>query len=165
MKNLLLPFLILSIVSCSNMAKKTTHTNKEDIITYKKNAAELLSLNKSKASKVKLNSMSMKLIELARPIMIGFGKEHPECTEMINTVMDRAETMSKLSLEIIEEQYHTGSALPKASDICYEAKELIVHPATVAIITSKRTLTRKLRTQIDDEIEEVLAHIDMLSEL
>ncbi len=164
MKSLLL-LLLLSIVSCSNIAKKTIIINKEDITTYKTSATELLSKNKSKATKEEIKSMSLKLIELARPIMIGFKQEHPECMELMNFVMGRANAMSKLSLEEIEEQFHLGSALPNTDDICLDAKELIVHPATVAIITSKITLTKDLRTKIDDEIEEVIAHIDLLTEI
>ena len=163
MKTLLILTIAL-VGSCASSKKEISHTMNQDIANYKRKARALVAENKAMASKQKLNSMSMKLIKLASPIMIGFQKKHPQCRELMGLIKKRAMAMTRLSLEQIEVQYHEGSALPKAPDVCYEAKELIVHPATVAILTSKNTLSKKHRVQIDDEIEEVLAHIDILVE-
>ena len=154
-------FLVLSLLfmGCSQV---TTSNNKTLISDYKSNANELVQLNKANGSKEKINKMSLQLTAQAKPIMTQYKQKHPECSELIDFVIGSASKMTKLSLKEIETQFHAGEALPKSPDDCYDIKELIVHPATVTILTSKKSLTKEMRTQINDEIEEVLAHIDAI---
>ncbi|MDA9189440.1 hypothetical protein N9O57_00495 [bacterium] len=150
---------LCTLISCSH-----THTSniKTDIQAYKESAQKLISLNNSNASEIKLKAMSLELISKATPIINSHKKRFPKCSELMDTITSSATKMTNLTLEQIEKDYHEGAALPKADDSCYEAKELIVHPATVAILT-KTKLNTESREQINEEIEEVLAHIDMLA--
>lgn len=157
-------FLIALLAACST-TKNTNHIIEKDIAKYKQDAANILLKNKNKASTKELRTLSLNLIEQAKPIMNGFKKNHSACTELMNFVIGKSIAMTNLSLSEIEDQFHSGSALPEAPEVCFEAKELIVHPATVAIITNNKKLSKENREQINDEIEEVLAHIDGLTEL
>jgi len=150
------------LVACSHGAKQNTKEMKEHIQVYKDSAAKLVELNKANGDKKEINKLSLELIEKAKPIMMAIKTKQPQCAELMDTVISKATLMTKLTLEEIEADYHDGAALPKSPEECYEGKELIIHPATVAIITNKKRLNKDHRTQIDDEIEEVIAHIDLL---
>lgn len=154
--------LMAFLVACSHGAKESTNDMKKHIQVYKDSAAELVKLNKANGDKNEINKLSLDLIEKAKPIMLALKTKLPQCSELMDTVISKATLMTTLTLEEIEADYHDGAALPKSPEECYEGKELIIHPATVAILTSKKRLNKDHRTQIDDEIEEVIAHIDLL---
>ena len=154
--------LLAFMVGCSQAPLNNDAKIKKHIEIYKTKANELVKLNNANASKSKLNKLGLELIAQAKPIMIAYKDVHKECGELLDFVMKKSMAMTKLNLEQIEAQYHDGEALPKSPDSCYEAKELVVHPATVVILTNQKKLNKELRTQIDDEIEEVIAHIDLL---
>jgi len=75
----------------------------------------------------------------------------------------KADEMQTISLPQIERDYHDGEALPKSADHCYNAKELVVHPATVVILAKKK-ISSKTREQMLAEIDEVIAHLDLYNE-
>lgn len=130
--------------------------------TYTKNAISLLKLNEKEAGSQQIKEMSQGLVDLGVNFLSLYAKKHKECKSLISTIIARKSVMTKLNLDEIEEQYHDGSALPKANDNCLEAKEMVVHPATAVIISNKKFLSKVNREQIEAEINEVIGHIDSL---
>ena len=160
MKQILTVIITLMLgISCSNASIKAAQN--QLISDYKKTAASLVSLNKRNGDSSKIKTLALELIAKAKPIMKNHKTAHPQCGELLDTVMNKAAHMTNINLKAIEADYHDGKALPQSPDECYEAKELIVHPATVVILT-KEKLSKSSREKINDEIEEVLAHIDNL---
>lgn len=45
------------------------------------------------------------------------------------------DSLSDISHENLEKNYHHDGALPKAPSECYHTKDLFVHPATVFVLT------------------------------
>ena len=148
----------LVLTSCA-APKKDIHSK---VASYKVKAQNLVKMAQASESKSEMNKLSLELISSAKPIIAQFKVMHPKCTELLDTIVSDSAKMTKLSLGVIERDYHDGEALPKAPDNCYNAKELIVHPATVTILTSAKSLNSEGREQIVDEMEEVIAHIDEL---
>ena len=67
--------------------------------------------------------------------------------------------MLNSSLEAIERDYHADGKLPPMKRaVCYHAKDLLVHPATMAVIAKTQKDSPKTREMISHELEEVLAH-------
>jgi len=159
MKNYIRIFLLaLVFSSCATQNEQTLPTQ---IDHYKVQARALIKLNKKTSDPITLQKLAFDLIAQAKPIIQAHTKKYPACAQILNTIVAKAQYMTTLSLAKIEKDYHDGEALPQAPDECYEAKELIVHPATVIILT-KTALNDEAREQINDEIEEVIAHIDGL---
>jgi hypothetical protein len=61
----------------------------------------------------------------------------------------------------MEEDYHGGAALPKSKDFCFESKELLVHPATVYLLSKNSKLPAgQIKEQMTAELEELQEHFD-----
>jgi len=151
-------------VSCSTTNYKSSELNNM-VDSYNEQAKGLIVKNRAK----KLNKSAVLndakgLIEKAGPILMAYSKKYPQCETFLKGIINSAPKMQKLSLPQIEKMYHEGEALPKSDEICYDAKELIVHPATVVILAKKKRLNKDQRGQITDEIEEVLGHLEMFKE-
>ena len=70
-----------------------------------------------------------------------------------------ANKMLTLSLEDIEKDYHADGKLPPMKQaVCYHAKDLLVHPATVVVIAKTQPDNKDTRKMLHAEIEEVLEH-------
>jgi hypothetical protein len=149
----------LVLISCS-----TQNASEKRVSQYKTKAHKLVLLAKDeKASAKEIERNAMDLIALAKPMIESFISTHKKCNEVLSEVIAQSEKMTTLNLAQIERDYHDAKALPKADDDCYEPKELIVHPATVVIV-SRQKFNKEGRAQIVDEMEEVLAHLDLLIE-
>ncbi|MGB0453835.1 MAG: hypothetical protein ACPGJV_08980 [Bacteriovoracaceae bacterium] len=144
--------MILALTSCAT--KNTSSALSE----YKEKASTLIKLNKENADAKTLKNLGLELINMAKPIIAEQITKLPKCDKLLNTIIDRSDAMTKMSLEEIEVGYHGGEALPESPVECYDAKELIVHPATVVVLTNK-ALTKTSRDQIHAEIEELLEHL------
>jgi hypothetical protein len=164
MKYLLSTLVLSLLVSCSSSTEKSNSKLNKLVSEYEASAKMLLENNDKKSSKKVMISNAKELISKASPILAEFKNKNPQCTELLDAIVNSSAKMGKLTLAQIEDQYHEGSALPKAEDLCFEAKELIVHPATVIVISKRYKLKKEQRTQITDEIEEVLAHLDLFKE-
>ena len=162
---LLISIIVLTLgVSCGS-TKKQSSTDLDKLISeYETSAKSLLNNNKKNKSKKTMISSANDLIAIAKPILVKFSQTYPECKELLNVIIKSDVKMSNLSLHEIEQQFHEGEALPEADDICFDAKELIVHPATVIVISKNYKLEKGQRTQINDEIAEVLGHLGLFKE-
>jgi hypothetical protein len=157
MKTALMVSLLVMLSAC---ASKPIHTN---VNTYEEVAKRLVENNKNGTRAKELKADAVKLIELAKPILSAYSKKNPACKELLDHIVAKSEHMQNITLSEIEDKYHDGNGLPQAEETCYEPKELIVHPSTVVIL-SKAKLNKESREQINDEIEEVLAHLDIFKE-
>ena len=163
---ILLPIIatLTLFVSCSSNVETKSSALNLLVDDYDMKARELIKDNKNKVSSKILIKDAQDLIKKAGPILTAFTGKYPQCEVLLNSVVKSAPAMQNLTLDQIEKQYHEGSALPKADDICFEAKELIVHPATVVIISKQKKLVKTDRIQIHDEIAEVLGHLDLFKD-
>jgi hypothetical protein len=120
-----------------------------------------------------LIKMQKEMIEIGKKACDQYAASNPDSAKMLKIVSSNADKMPKLTLSEIEEQWHEKGVL-KSSGI--EAAQLeeksvtgslmdtVVHPAT-AIIALKEYKTSKdkaLLQQVNDELEEVLHHVDKI---
>lgn len=155
--------LMLFTIACSQNPYKS---NREQIMEFTSLAKEIVNDAKENVGPEVISKKTDQLLTMAKPILINFKKKNPICSELLDTVLIKEKEMKTLSLKQIEEQYHDGSALPQAADHCYNAKELVVHPATVSILTklmiTKIGNEKESREQIVDELEELVDHMHLL---
>ena len=149
-------FLTFFLLSCTSPQKQ-----KDLMAEYKTIAHTIISETRKGADAQKIATLGQQLIKKAQPILHAIRRKNPVCRKVLDVILNKSQKMTQLDLPSIERDYHQGEALPESDEDCYEAKELIVHPATVVVI-AKRQYNASGRQQIVDEIEEVLAHIDML---
>ena len=115
--------------------------------------------NKGSFSEIKIQAES--LTRLSTKLLPAFVAKQPICKAYIQAAIDASETMLNLSLEKIESDYHADGKLPPMKQaVCYHAKDLLVHPATVAVIAGTLPDNAKTREQLHHEIEEVLEHFN-----
>ncbi|WP_199610805.1 hypothetical protein [Flocculibacter collagenilyticus] len=108
-----------------------------------------------------INEKAKDLTKLSTRLLPHFVKRQSECEAYINAAIDASDNMMKLTQEEIERDYHADGKLPpmkKAS--CYHAKDLLVHPATVAVISATMQDSVSTRQQLKAELAEVLEHFE-----
>jgi len=115
--------------------------------------------NKGTFSEIKIKAEN--LTRLSTKLLPAFVAKQPICKDYIQAAIDASETMLNISLEKIESDYHADGKLPPMKQaVCYHAKDLLVHPATVAVIAGTLPDNAKTREQLHHEIEEVLEHFN-----
>lgn len=152
-------FLLFILFSCGHHKKADYRKNVEQYRAKGQELVDKVGRKKIKPKEVELTALD--LISQAKTIIEYYQFKKSECRELLTKIVSESTKMTKLTLDQIEKDYHEGEVLPKASEDCYGPKELVVHPATVVILTQK-DLNKESRGQIIDEMEEVLAHLDLL---
>ena len=158
---LLFVFFGLFFSCATSQNKKFSLSQTERVKDYQQFADQIVREVKSGADEGKVAEMGMHLITMARPIINNFQTAYPDCSLLLETILERSSEITELNLEMVERGYHEGELLPEAPEHCHAAKELIVHPATVVVI-AKRGYLQDGKQKIADEIEEVVEHATLL---
>lgn len=113
-----------------------------------------------------LGEQAENLTRLSTQLLPQFIEKNDECKMYLSVAINSVDVMLNQSLEQIEADYHSDGKLPPMSDVkCYHAKDLLVHPATVAVIAKKLPENDESRSMIHDEIAEVLEHLKQVQQL
>ena len=100
------------------------------------------------------------MITIGERVASAFVKKHADCGAYLGALLAVSKQLTSLSLDAIERDYHADGKLPKSpADKCYHAKDLIVHPATVVILSKQGLSGKEQRDKATGEIAEVLAHL------
>lgn len=135
-----------------------------DAYAYKKELTALRThLTKKNIDKQWVKEESLGLIERARPLLESFAAKYPDCGELIAEVLNNQEKMLQMELPEIERQFHEGEALPESDLRCYNPKELVVHPATVYVLTQTDDV-EKPEMSMRAELEELDLHFELFRE-
>jgi len=156
--------LSLAIVATTFAVSVNAHDSQEHSYWDKyQSLATEISNNVESSSLEKLTKQSVKLTKLSTKLLPDFIKKQPICTEYLTAALKAAPTMTSLSLDDIEKDYHADGKLPAVkSASCYHAKDLLVHPATMAVIGKTLKDTPETRKQMAHELEEVLEHFNQV---
>ena len=158
--SLLLPALFL-ISSCAMFSNDERDLDK-NISLYKAKANELVLNIKGKKPFGQIRTMSNELLKIGGLVISGYRERDKSCNDYLNKVLEAQAKMLTLKLEEIEGQYHEGSALPETDkDLCITAKELVVHPATVVILSRLEDNSAN-RESMEEELKEVINHVEEL---
>ena len=113
----------------------------------------------------KVADSASELTLLSKQILPAFVQQQPVCSAYIQAAMEAADSMLTLSLEQIERDYHADGKLPPMQQaVCYHAKDLLVHPATVAVIAKTQADSDETREKLAHELEEVLEHFNQVKQ-
>lgn len=113
----------------------------------------------------KLAEQAQTLTQLSTNLLPQFIENNQECKAYLSVAMNSVNVMLNLTLEQIEADYHADGKLPPMNDVkCYHAKDLLVHPATAAVIANTQTQNPESRQMIHDEIAEVLEHLQQVQQ-
>lgn len=115
------------------------------------------------ASLEQLADDAAKLTDLSLQLLPEFVKKQPICSEYLQAAMAAKDVMLTLPLAELEKFHRAGGKLPAMQySICYHAKDLLLHPATAAVISKTHTDTPETRDKIKQEILEVLEHFNQV---
>ncbi|MBQ4811965.1 hypothetical protein A7985_16835 [Pseudoalteromonas luteoviolacea] len=160
----------LALFACSEKeSAQTTQPQAKAPVTenalsqYKTQAKALLANIREQKPASELEKESANLVATSRSVLSDFVTKYPQCKDYLDALDKAADLIPSLPLEEIESGYHEDGKLPKYSDpVCYHAKDLLVHPATVQAI-AKLGFTENAQYQDAElEIVEVIAHFDQV---
>jgi len=107
-----------------------------------------------------------RLLSLSEEVIESAQFRLPQCDEYLAKTVALKGQLDSISHESLEHDYHHDGALPKAPAECYHTKDLFVHPATVIVLTrDDPALATETRENIKAEINEVLAHTEVVRQL
>ncbi len=130
---------------------------------YKAQAETLLADIRIEKDAAALEAQSADLVTLSRTLLNEFVAKYPQCQTYLDALDQAADIIPTLPLEEIETGYHADGKLPKFDDpVCYHAKDLLVHPATVQAIAMKGFSGAEDYKSAEMEIVEVIAHFDQV---
>ncbi|HKK15511.1 MAG TPA: hypothetical protein VJ981_02315 [Gammaproteobacteria bacterium] len=113
-----------------------------------------------------ISDQAGKLMSLSEEVIMSARFRLPQCDDYLAKSITLKDRLGKISHDQLETDYHMDGALPKAPAECYHTKDLFVHPATVKVLTrDDPALTDTTRSSIKAEIEEVLAHTEVVRQL
>ena len=123
------------------------------------------------ASINQLIAVQEKLVELGVEGSNDYIKRHPEHAKVLGEVVANAENMKRMSLEEIEDQWHSGKYMrSKGFDLdqydhfgeLFSLMDAIIHPATsyIALSDYKRTRKGDLLSRASAELIEVVEHVN-----
>ena len=101
-----------------------------------------------------------KLAEQADALIDPFVVRYPACSDYLAATRKLNDSWESLTLEQIEKDYHHDGALPAIADpkdraLCYQMKDLLVHPLTALRMLRETPVDR---AGVEHEIVEVIAH-------
>lgn len=136
------------------------------LANYEIEAKKLVRMTKSGADEQAINAQASKLLDLSEVVIDSARFRLPQCDEYLAKSIALRTSLSEISHESLEKDYHHDGALPEAPAECYHAKDLFVHPATVLVLTrDDPQLASETRNSITAEITEVLAHTEFVRQL
>ncbi len=113
-----------------------------------------------------VNLQANELLELSTDVIDSARFRLPQCDAYLAQTVKLRDSLATISHASLEKDYHHDGVLPKAPIECYHTKDLFVHPATVVVLTrDDPSLTQETRDIIADEINEVLAHTEVVRQL
>lgn len=123
-------------------------------------------LDQDSTGSMGISDQAGKLMTISENVIESARFRLPQCNEYLAKSITLKDRLADISHDRLETDYHMDGALPKAPAECYHTKDLFVHPATVMVLTrDDPALTGTTRSSIKAEIEEVLAHTDVVRQL
>lgn len=134
---------------------------------YEISAKKLVDIvNNANTDAVVLKSLAQELLTMSEDIIESAKFRLPQCDTYLQQTLQLKQKLTSISLDSLEKNYHLDGALPDAPAECYHTKDLFVHPATVIVlIRDDPSLGLATRSTINTEIQEVLAHTDIIRKL
>lgn len=173
-KQLVITLALLGLTACTdkdagaptaqNTQKAVTETQEPTSLEkYKLEAQTLLADIREKKQANELEKSSAELVSTSKVLLAEFVTKYPQCKTYLDALNTAADVIPTLPLEEIETGYHADGKLPKYDDpVCYHAKDLLVHPATVQAIASQGFNFESAYQDAELEIVEVIAHFDQV---
>lgn len=162
-------FTSLALTACSEQVEQQTQTTEAvpakvtNLDTYKQQAQSLLGEIRANGASQKLEQSSQQLVATSRQLLAEFTAKYPACDSYLTALDKAADIIPTLPLEEIESGYHKDGKLPKYdSPVCYHAKDLLVHPATVQAMAAQGMQFESAYEDAELEIVEVIAHFDQV---
>ncbi len=133
---------------------------------YEIEANKLLDLLEEGGTSKALSVKAESLLNLSETVIESARFRLPQCDEYLSKTLNLRASLSSISHESLEKNYHQDGALPKAPGECYHTKDLFVHPATVMVLTrDDPDLADETKGSIKAEVSEVLAHTEIVRQL
>jgi hypothetical protein len=148
-----------ALMACSSPeSEKSAQAAQQALGRYESEAQALFQAIEAQSPGPQIAQRADELIALSRVIAAGFVQAQPTCSEYLGAVLGALDQLDRLSSEQLEHDYHQDDALPSAPALCYHAKDLVVHPASVRALLREGDDAER-RAQMGREIQEVLGHI------
>lgn len=150
----------LALLACAPLQAVEAPAAPEGFGAYIAQAQAIVQAFESGAAPASQREALASLAGRAADLVPAFSARHPVCRDYLAAALPLHERWSELTLAQIERDYHHDAALPKIASagdhgLCYQMKDLLVHPLTALRMLGEPEVDR---AGITHEITEVVAH-------
>lgn len=170
LKPLVVASSLIIVSGCDNnlTVQQTEHVVKPSQLSafeqYPHHANTLLNNIRAKKDPASLEAESAQLVTLSQALIKELVVKYPQCTAYLDALSEVATVIASLPLAEIESGYHSDGKLPKFDDpVCYHAKDLLVHPATVQANARLGLADQHAYQNAELDMIEVIAHFEQVA--
>jgi hypothetical protein len=152
-----------------------THAIAFEADEYRSLVAEtVITINQGDVDVSHLISIQETLVQLGVDGVSEFGANNPEYSEIMAFVASRAQSMSQMTLDEVEDAWHEGAAFAEIGVDFHDLDhfgpavsqmDTVIHPATAIIALREYQATGDdgYLDQVIDELTEVVEHLAMIN--
>ena len=170
LKPLVVASSLIIVSGCDNnlTAQQTEHVVKPSQLSafeqYPDQANTLLNNIRARKDPASLEAESAELVTLSQALIKELVVKYPQCTAYLDALSEVATVIASLPLAEIDSGYHSDGKLPKFDDpVCYHAKDLLVHPATVQSSARLGLADQNAYQNAELDMIEVIAHFEQVA--
>ncbi|WP_125716734.1 hypothetical protein [Pseudoalteromonas rubra] len=159
----------LALLGCSEQAEQANASTatpiqpQDTLHRYRLIASDLLTNIRIQTPAEAIAQQAEDLMHEAGPVLAHFNQAYPQCGAYLDAVLGAAQTLPTLTLQQLEQDYHDAQALPTLADpVCYHPKELLVHPAKVAVMAKAGLSDDEAYLDAELELVELMAHVEQV---
>ncbi|MCG7535637.1 hypothetical protein [Pseudoalteromonas sp. OOF1S-7] len=159
----------LALLGCSEQAEQANASTatpiqpQDTLHRYRLIASDLLTNIRIQTPAEAIAQQAEDLMHEAGPVLAHFNQAYPQCGAYLDAVLGAAQTLPTLTLQQLELDYHDAQALPTLVDpVCYHPKELLVHPAKVAVMSKAGLSDDEAYLDAELELVELMAHVEQV---
>ncbi|QTL37014.1 hypothetical protein [Pseudoalteromonas viridis] len=159
----------LALLGCSEQAEQANASTatpiqpRDTLHRYRLIASDLLTNIRIQTPAEAIAQQAEGLMHEAGPVLAHFNQAYPQCGAYLDAVLGAVQMLPTLTLQQLEQDYHDAQALPTLADpVCYHPKELLVHPAKVAVMAKAGLSDDEAYLDAELDLVELMAHVEQV---
>lgn len=129
--------------------------------SYEDQLSEVIEQVKKKENLQEISKSVESLVESSKPVLKKVSSSFSVCNEQLSQLMSEADQMARMGRKEFGQKYHQGSGSEEHA-FCHHAKDLLVHPVSVIIMTKDKIKSSEVYDKMQAELLELKSHLQVV---
>ncbi len=154
--------LSLGLIYCQHNPTDT-EVKDQTIASFAQKTDELIATIQTSTDANLIKQKASEVKKIGFEVASKYGEIYPNCDQYLKASFEGTSDVSKMSLAELEENYRKKAALPSAPNGCDPAKDLIVYPASVEIL-SRELDKAQARQEMIEKMQQAADNLKIVEE-